>query len=229
MSEATPVRPRFEESFISMNVSPFSMDALWAQGWRHQGGLFFRYTHCVMLGMEHEIVPVRIDLRRFELSKSQRRVWRKNADLRWVVEPAVVDESMRAIFAAHSSRFVENVPASLEDFLGDQPSSIPCRCHAVKAYLGEQLIACSFVDAGAHSVSSVYAIFDPAFSKRGLGTLTLLKEIEIAQFNHKHFLYHGFATPKPSLYDYKKNFTAIQCLDWHTGNWLCREETTLIG
>ena len=222
------MKPRFEESFFSTSVSAYSMDALWAQGWRHQGALFFRYTHCVMMGIEHDIVPVRIDLRQFTASKSQRRVWRRNEDLHWVIEPAVIGDDMREMFYAHSTRFVENIPTSLEDFLGEHPASVPCRCHAVKAYLDDRLVACSFLDVGAHAVSSVYAIFDPEHSKRGLGTLTLLKEIQVAQLNHKHFLYHGFATPLPSHYDYKKNFSAIHCLDWRTGNWVPREQTTII-
>jgi arginine-tRNA-protein transferase len=212
--------PRFAESFLASHMPAPAMDALWAQGWRHQGSMFFRYTHCLMEGVEHNIVPLRIDVNHFHFSKSQRRVWRRNDDVRWEVVPTEIDEVMSEVFEKHTTRFVENVPGSLHDFLGDSPSNVPCRCYSVKAWLGDRLAAASFVDLGMNCMSSVYAIFDPEFAKRGLGTLTLLKEIDIARRAGKRFIYHGFGTPRPSRYDYKQMFRPIEGLDWVTGNWM---------
>ncbi len=212
--------PRFEESFVSTHMAAPAMDALWAQGWRHQGAMFFRYTHCIMQGVEHNIVPMRIDLPQFVMSKSQRRVWRRNADLRWEVVPAEIDDALNQMFVRHTVRFVENIPFSLQDFLGESPSTVPCRCYAFKAWLGDRLVAASFMDVGMNSTSSVYAIFDPEHARRGLGTMTLLKEIEVAHRAGKRFMYHGFGTPLHSRYDYKKMFRPLQGLDWTTGNWM---------
>jgi len=53
-------RPRIDECGLAERVTPASMDALWSQGWRHQGALLFRYSHCVMQGVEHDIIPLRI-------------------------------------------------------------------------------------------------------------------------------------------------------------------------
>ena len=212
-------RPRIDECGVAERVTPASMDALWSQGWRHQGSLFFRYTHCVMHGVEHEIIPLRVDLARFEMSKSQRRVWRRNADVRWEIAPAVLDDAMRAMFERHSQRFTENVPTCLEDFLGSEPAHSPGVCMAVKAVLGEELIAVSFMDVGARAVSSVYAIFEPEHEKRGLGTLTLLKELEWAQAAGKAYLYHGYGTRAPGPYDYKRQFTPLEGYDWDLGQW----------
>ena len=167
-------RPRIDECGLAERVTPASMDALWSQGWRHQGTLFFRYSHCVMHGVEHDIIPLRIDLAGFTPSKSQRRVWRRNQDVRWEIGPAVLEDRMHRMFELHAQRFTENVPLRLEDFLGSDPAHAPVPCLAVKALLGEELIAVSFMDVGAQAVSSVYAIFEPAHEKRGLGILTLL-------------------------------------------------------
>ncbi len=214
---------RIDDVFLSPQVLAERMDELWATGWRHQGILFFRYSHWPTEGVEHEIMPVRLDLARFVMSKSLRRVWRRNADLRWEIGPACLNEELHRIFALHSSRFRENVPQSLTDFLGAAPASVPCECLMLKALLGARLIAASFLDLGQRDVSSSYAVFDPDYSKRGLGTLTLLKEIEIAKATGRRYLYHGYATRTPSHYDYKKTFNALESYDWATQQWTARE------
>jgi leucyl-tRNA---protein transferase len=211
--------PRFDESFVATSVPPSALDALWAQGWRHQGALFFRYTHCVMAGIEHDIVPLRVDIEAFQMSKSQRRVWRQNEDIHWELVPTEIDDRLEAMFHRHSMRFAENIPGSIQDFLGPDPMSIPARTFTLKAWLKEELIAASFIGVGTHCVSSLYAIYEPDHAHRSLGNLTLLKELDLAKNAGKRFLYQGFATPLPSRYDYKTRFHASQGLDWTTGNW----------
>ena len=210
---------RIDECGLAERVTGASMDALWSQGWRHQGKLFFRYSHCVMQGVEHDIIPLRIDLAQFQMSKSQRRVWRRNEDVRWVVEPAVLDDAMHAMFERHASRFDENIPTCLQDFLGSEPAHTPGECLAVKALLGDELIAVSFMDVGEQAASSVYAIFEPDHAKRALGTLTLLKEIDLARGAGMIYLYHGYGTRASGPYDYKKQFSPLEGYDWETRRW----------
>jgi arginyl-tRNA--protein-N-Asp/Glu arginylyltransferase len=219
---------RIDDVFLSPHVAAGRMDELWAAGWRHQGILFFRYSHWPTEGVEHEIMPVRLNLAQFTPSKSQRRVWRRNADLRWEIGPARLDEVLHRIFALHSSRFHENVPQSLTDFLGGEPATVPCKCRMLKAMLGDRVIAASFLDQGEHDVSSSYAIFDPAHAKRGLGTLTLLKEIETAKAAGRRYLYHGYATRTPSHYDYKKTFNALESYDWAKQAWSPHERYIML-
>lgn len=214
---------RIDDIFMAQHVAAAQMDELWAAGWRHQGTLFFRYSHWPTAGYEHQIMPVRIDLAKFTPSKSQRRVIRKNEDLEWQIAPVEYCEAMHDIFTRHSRRFDENVPQSLYDFLGYSPSTVPCQCLMVKALLHGRLVAVSFMDLGDKDVSSSYAIFDPNFGKRGLGTLTLLREIEHARSLGKRYLYHGYATRTPSHYDYKKTFNALESYEWASNSWTPQE------
>jgi leucyl-tRNA---protein transferase len=211
--------PPLEETFCCNEMPESGMDALWAQGWRHQGRIFFRYTHTTMEDVEHRITPVRLELEHFQPSKSQRRTLRKNEDLRWEVQRTHIDDPMREMFETHKQRFVENVPHQLEDFLGERPGTHPCMNVSVKAFLDDQMIAVSFMDVGHHATSSVYAMFDPNHHRRGLGIMTLLKEIEVSQHAGKRYLYQGFATSKPSIYSYKTQFSGLQRFDWNSGNW----------
>lgn len=196
------------------------MDRLWADGWRHFGDYFFRYSQTEAEdGTLQTIQPLRIPLADFTPSKSQRRIWKRNTDVTISIVPAVVEEEHEALFLKHRERFVTNVPESLTVFIPSPvPDRLPCRCVSVEVRLGDKLLAVSYLDVDIEGVSSVYAMFDPAEQHRGLGILTLLEEIRWARSQGKRWLYPGYATAEPSGYDYKKTFRPAEYFDWH-GNW----------
>ena len=214
------IPPPVFESQILPHVAPEQMDALWAQGWRHFGADFFRYS--LSLGEDGAlqfIQPLRMELAAFEMSKSQRRVLRRNADADVRIVPAVVDDERAAMFLRHRARFTHNVPDSLRTFMPSaQPDKEPCACVSVEVRIARRLIAVSYLDVGAEAVSSVYAMFEPDEARRSLGTFTMLHEIQWAAAQGKRWLYPGYATAQPSHYDYKKSFRPLSCYDW-SGNW----------
>ena len=55
-----------EDYFVSWSVGPRRMDALWAEGWRHFGVLFFRYRRSSYGGRRCTVVPLRVDLEQDE-------------------------------------------------------------------------------------------------------------------------------------------------------------------
>ncbi len=195
------------------------MDRLWAAGWRHFGTYFFRYSASMDESAVLDIQPLRVDLQKFSLTKSQRRVLRRNADLRCEFQPAALTEEARAMFHRHKGRFKDNVPDELDTFLSPSPATVPCECLECRVYAGSELIALSFLDIGADGTSAVYGLFEPAHAERGLGTYTMLKEIELSQQRGCRYYYPGYASRQPSAYDYKKRLPALETLDWHTGEW----------
>lgn len=211
------------EDFFSPQVAPDELDALLAEGWRHFGTYFFRYN----LGFHdfeiRRVFPLRIRLADFSFSKSQRRVLRRNLDLQTFVRPIKIDAEKMDLFRRHKTRFKENVPDSLYDFLSPSPASEPCEALETAVYENGKLVAVSFFDVGAKSVSSVYAMFEPTITSRSLGIFTLLVEINYALENGKKFFYQGYAYEGNSFYDYKKRFGATEAYDWN-GNWEKFEE-----
>ena len=210
----------FEDANLA-TAAPAVMDTLWADGWRHFGSHFFRYSLTVAEdGSLQRIMPLRIDLAEFRLSKSHRRIMRHNADLAIGIAPATVDDQREAMFQRHKNRFKSNIPETLRDFMPEaDPSHTPCECREIQAREPERLIAISYFDLGADSASSVYGIFEPDAAWRSPGILTLLMEIEFARSTRRRFLYLGYATFEPSHYDYKKRFHGLQRFDW-LGNWI---------
>ncbi len=212
MKPASPV----DEIFFDLSRDPAEMDALWAQGWRHFGPLFFRYSHSAARGGERTVIPLRIDLSRFFPSKSQRRILRKNVDLQVRVESVRIDSPRDEMFAAHKTRFQENVPEDLRDFLGyGAESDVPCvmRELSVRGSTG-QLLAASYIALGEASHSSIYAMFDPVEARRSLGIATQLWEFQHARELGKRWHYLGYAFRESSFYDYKKQFSGLEWFDW---------------
>lgn len=206
------------EEFYTPQVSPQQLDALLASGWRHFGEQFFRYNINFYNGELRRVLPLRVRLADFEISKSQRRVMKRNQDLQIVFRPIEITPEKEDLFERHKQRFNHAVPDSLYDFLSSEPASVPCEALEVGVYENEKLLAASFFDVGAKSVSAVYAMFDPLKFSRSLGIFTMLLTIEHAVENGKTFYYPGYAYQGKSFYDYKKRFSALEEYDWN-GSW----------
>lgn len=213
--------PWINEEFNAPRLPPEEMDTLWAAGWRRFGQKLFRYSLTLSeSGQLDVIVPLRLTVSEFTASKSQRRIFRSNADLSWEIRPASLSPEVIDLFQKHRGRFKNNTPESLAVFLGDDPANSSCECLELRCLLRGRLIAASFLDVGAQSVSSVYAIFDPAESRRSPGILTFLKEIEWAREHGKTLLHPGYSTLGPSVYEYKKQFRPLEGYDWSTEQWM---------
>jgi arginyl-tRNA--protein-N-Asp/Glu arginylyltransferase len=209
-----------EEYFLCWGADGGRMDALWAEGWRHFGPVFFRYRRWLHAGRRLTITPLRMELARFGPSRSQRRALARNRDLRVEVRPTALDAELFEMFEAHRRRFRTDVPDSLRDFFPQNaPSDVPCRNETIRVYSGARLVAAHFLDVGRTATSSVYSMFDPAESRRSLGVYTILLAVEFSRSLGRRHYYPGYACREPSPYDYKKNFAGLEEYDWR-GRWL---------
>jgi arginine-tRNA-protein transferase len=190
------------------------MDELWARGWRHFGPRFFRYSLMWQGGQWKRVVNLRVDLTRWQPSKSQRRTLRRNEDLDVEVGPAEPAKEEETLFNRHKTRFDDNVPESLSEFLGEEPNGVPTPCLQVSVRQEGRLVAASFLDLGQRSCSSIYGIFEPEERKRRLGIFTLLREMLYAKEQGIDFYYLGFACLEASPYDYKKELRPVSLFDW---------------
>lgn len=207
------------EEFYADAVTPGQLDALLSDGWRHFGTHFFRYNLAVYNGEIRRVLPLRIRLAGFTLSKNQRRVLRRNEDLRVEVRPIAITDESDALFHRHKQRFEDGVPASIYDFVSRDPATVPAEGREIAVYLEDRLVAASYFDDGQTTVSGIYAIFDPGESARSLGIFTMLKEIEYSIHTAREFYYQGYAYEGESFYDYKKRFSSLEVFDWNA-NWV---------
>ncbi len=210
------------EEFYADAVTPTQLDFLLADAWRHFGTHFFRYSLAVYRDEIRRVMPLRIRLADFKLSKSQRRVLKRNEDLSVRIRPVEITAESQDLFHRHKQRFDHGVPESIYDFLSHEPANVPCEGREIAVYRGEVLVAVSYFGRGFSTTSGIYAVFDPEESSRRLGIFTMLKEIEFATSTGCEFYYHGYAYEGESFYDYKKRFSALEQFDWD-GNWTSSE------
>ena len=206
------------EAFEADTVTPRQLDVLLANGWRHFGTYFFRYNIGFLDLDLRSVNPLRIRLSEFFLSKSQRRVLRKNKDLEVVIRSVEIDHAAENLFHRHKQRFDHNIPESIYDFVPRDATVAPSETKELCAYKNGSLFAASYFDLGARTASGIYAIFDPSEASRSLGIFTMLKEIEYAIDAGKEFYYQGYSYEGESFYDYKKRFQGTEMFDWN-GNW----------
>ena len=206
------------EAFEAEQVTPGNLDTLLANGWRHFGTYFFRYNIGFLDFDIRRVIPLRTRLSEFSLSKSQRRVLRRNEDLDVFIRRIGIDRAAEDLFHRHKQRFDHNIPETIYDFVERDTTAAPCQTQEVCAYKNGELIAASYFDLGARSVSGIYAIFEPTEASRSLGIFTMIKEIEYAHHAGKDFYYQGYSYEGESFYDYKKRFRGTEMFDWN-GNW----------
>jgi arginine-tRNA-protein transferase len=209
--------PHDDQHFLCLDASPAEMDRYWAEGWRHFGIFFFRYRSSVHGNKLFTVLPLRLDISRFTLTRSLKRVISVNRDTSTLIRPAAVDKSKQTLFLKHRRRFKENVPGSLDNFLSPVPDSVPCQNLELCIYLRKKLLGVTFLDIGKAATSAVYAIFDPAEPKRSLGILMMLHSIQFSREKGYRYYYPGYAYREPFSYDYKKRFIGLEYLDWNKG------------
>jgi arginine-tRNA-protein transferase len=206
------------EEFLADRITPHQLDTLLADGWRHFGTLFFRYSLGVYESDIRRVIPLRIRLANFSYSKNQRRVLRQNEDVSLDIHPIEITREANALFEKHKRRFKSGVPDSIYDFISGNSEFMPCDAFELDVRIGNRLCAISYFDSGKETLSAIYGMFDPELSSRSLGIFTMLKEIEFAIANGKEFYYQGYSYEGNSFYDYKKRFRGTESYDWK-GNW----------
>ena len=207
------------QQFFADRVTPDQLDTLLEHGWRHFGTHFFRYSYGFYELDVRRVIPLRIRLSNFSLTRSQRRTLNRNADLKIVIRPIEITAESKFLFDRHKLRFKSGVPDSIYDFLSHCPDTEPCLARELAVYGDDKLMAISYFDLGKRSTSGIYAMFDPDESARRLGIFTMLKEIEYSADSGKEYYYQGYAYEGESFYDYKKHFRGTEAFDW-MGNWL---------
>ena len=159
-------------------------------------------------------VPIRVPVNTFTPSKSQRRCRRKNQDL--VVsaaQPAATDEKYdlyrRYVAGRHGRIADDESRESFEGFLYDSPVDTVEFTYRNGA---GRLLGVGLCDVSAESLSTVYFYYEPAESRRGLGTFGALYEIEAAARLGLPYYYLGYWVDGCASMQYKADFRPAEVL-----------------
>lgn len=198
---------------LAMTLDVDRYERLLERGWRRFGRTLFRPV-CRTCG---ECRSLRIDVHRFQPSRSQRRAARKNARLDVLVQPpTVTDEHVHLYNSYHSDMhgrrgwpFQEiTVDQYYESFLdGEFPFS-----REFQYRLDGRLVAVGIVDMTGHAMSSIYFIHTPEIRSDSPGTMSVLRELQVAQETGHQWLYMGYYIADCGSMNYKNRFHPHQIL-----------------
>ncbi|MDH5632863.1 MAG: arginyltransferase [Gammaproteobacteria bacterium] len=200
-------------------VNPAMYDKLLGLGFRRSGKLVYR-PHCPHCG---GCIPVRISIAEFRPSRGQRRTLAKNRDLHIRVVEPYFDDTVFSLYGKYQNRRHQGAgmdnprPETFTDFLVATP--VDTRFVEFREPGTGRLLAVAVADLQPTSLSAVYTFFDPDQSRRGLGTLAILWQVEYARKNGLEWLYLGYWIENSPKMSYKQNFQPLQTLSadgqWH--------------
>ena len=159
-----------------------------------------------------QCVSIRVSVERFTPDKSQRRCWRRNADLRLSVgSPRSTNEkyAMYRRYLKERHGREEDDRASFEQFLYESPVDTLEFCYHDEA---GRLLAVGICDVCPQSLSSVYFYFDPDASRRRPGVFGALAELQWAKTRGIPYYYLGYWVRQCGAMAYKADYRPCEVL-----------------
>lgn len=165
-------------------------------------------------------VSVRIRAGEFAASRNQKRILRRDQDLR---RAEVAAEATREQFALLRTYLDSRHPGGgmsdmgLFDYVA-MVEETPVDTHIVE-YRAEDgtLVACALTDRLKDGLSMVYSFFHPGEETRSLGTYMILDHVRAAREQNLPYVYLGYWVRGSEKMDYKIRFSPLEALS--TNGW----------
>ncbi|MCS6984183.1 MAG: arginyltransferase [Leptospiraceae bacterium] len=204
--------------------------ALLEGGFRRYGKIFYRSEcpHC------RQCMSYRVLVEKFNLTKSLKRVLKKNRDLifQWAKPYFTISKArlyLRYLWEQHreSSWNVEKWKSlwRRESLMNlKQQLYTPIRSTLeLTVYLNALLVGFAIFDVTPQAVSAVYSVYDTSLRERSLGTAIILEGWRFARKNKIPYYYLGYYIPDSRKMNYKKRFRPAEIRDPDTGEWVSAE------
>ncbi|PYG31778.1 arginyltransferase [Pelagimonas varians] len=192
-------------------------DSLSKQGFRRSQNVLYRpsCSDCTAC------MSARIAVEKFTPSRSQRRIWKRNAQFeRRATSPWATDEQYELFRTYLDNRHADGGMADMDIFeFAAMIEETPIRSRVIE-YIDREtgkLAATCLTDMFDDGLSMVYSFFDPAYTKSSLGTWMILDHIEIAKDAGLPYVYLGYWVPGSDKMGYKAQFDALEI--YRGGNW----------
>lgn len=159
-----------------------------------------------------ECRTIRVPVAEFRPSRSQRRCWKRNADVTVEVGPPAPSEEKRSLYERYlDSRHdgqMDGSPAEFHGFL--YTSSV----HTVEItyQLQGRLVGVGVADVEPMAMSAVYCYFDPHVASRSLGVFNVLRMVEECRRRGLPHLYLGYYVRDSRKMRYKADYRPCEIL-----------------
>lgn len=198
-------------------------DALSKQGFRRSQNVLYRPS-CAECSA---CLSARIRVADFQPSRTQRKVMRRNADLRRNATSPWATEDQFTLFRRYlDHRHADGGMADMDIFeFAAMIEETPIRSRVIEytrpardGETGRSLTAVSLTDVFDDGLSMVYSFYDPDMTARSLGAYLILDHVEIAREAGLPYVYLGYWVPGSRKMGYKAGFDALEI--YKGGQWI---------
>ncbi len=191
-----PVRP----------LTPAELGQRLRAGDRRQGILLYRPNCAACVACE----AIRLDVNSFTGSRSQRRTAEKASRVLQVEvgEPICSDRRVELYNLHKIGRQLvadEGGPidaAGYQAFLVDSCT----QSFELRYLLDDELVGVALVDHGDDALSAVYTYYDPAYQKLGIGTFSVMRQVQLCRELGLRYLYLGLYVSGCEAMEYKARY-----------------------
>ena len=185
-------------------------------GFRRSGDHVYR-PHCANCSA---CLASRVRAGDFMASRSQRRVQKRNADLRVEATSDIDDDEAYELYR----RYIEGkhpdgdmYPPDREQYSAFLNDGLGCT-HYFRFYAGDRLVAVTVADEMLDGLAAVYTFYEPEVEQRSLGTYAVLFQITEAARRGLEYVYLGYWIRDCDKMNYKTRFQPLELLiegQWH--------------
>lgn len=193
-------------------------DHLVQHGWRRFGEMFFRPVCPGCSACE----SVKIDTAAYRFSRSERRVLRKNEDLRVVMRRPGMTQKHLELFVAyhhhmHLRRGWEEQSVTPRNYYASFVHGYNDFGFEMLYFDGDRLIGIDLIDILPTGISSIYFYYDPEYADRSLGKYSLLRQIAMAKERGLPWIYLGYYVQGCQSLEYKRGYSPLWQLQGRPG------------
>lgn len=201
-------RTVFVDPALPMDQAMYGVLA--THGFRRSGPHVYR-PHCDGC---HACVPLRVAVQSFVPDRTQKRVLRRNLDVRCNVRPAEFDAEHFALYIRYlAARHAQGgMDGSSESDYRQFLLSPWGKTSLLELRHQDRLVGVAVTDEIQGGFSAVYTFYDPDLGQRSLGTHAILMQIEEARRRGLAWLYMGYWIAASRKMAYKARFRPFETL-----------------
>lgn len=177
------------------------------RGYRRFGKMFFR----PLCSSCDECKSIKIDVKNFEFSSSQRRVIKKAAKIKSYIQRPSISKLHLELFEKYhlfmkEKKGWDHTPSTAQGYYSSFVDGHNDFGYEVLYYLDEKLIGVDLIDILEDGVSSIYFYYDPDYEQYSLGKLSLYNQIMFANKSQKKWIYLGYYVKDCPSLSYKSHY-----------------------
>jgi len=196
------------------NTSPEEFFELLDRGWRRFGKMNFvpECKNC------NKCISMRIDVKNYKFSRSEKRVLSKNKDTKIYVSPPTMTIKHLELYDKYHLHMKDKkgwnyTPVDASEYRRSYIEGGGVFAREILYMRDDKLVCVALVDVLPNALSSIYCYYDHDYEELSLGKFSILAQIKIAKELNIPYIYLGYWIKDHYSMGYKENYQPFEVLE----------------